>query len=317
MHQAKKLLSASLPLVLPIVCTALIHHYFFKTFGANNLTLGIYSRDIYIPLGLGAIFSLYHMIGNGVVLRFRLLYFIGTMVLLVGMIALLKNYLGMMLKFPHSTLIGTLLSSCFFILVLSFLTTLKFSDLLAYIRKRNSAALYTLVALGSLLNYPVILNFFWREASYLTAKSVYYVYRLFGVPLHFQLTPVSFNLSGGGFAIKIIMGCSGLEGVFFFVFGFSLLQCLEKRDFDWKVVGAYGVGSVFLFFLNTVRISTFYLLGIHLEKIFEFRKVKGIIEASFHNHLGWILYLLGIIIFVRVYRRVEKGFSTGVDAKTA
>jgi len=295
-----------LPLVLPIFCTAFVHHLFFKTFGENNLTLGIYSRDIYIPLGLGAVVSFYQMIGNGVGLRFRTRFFVLTLGLLVFVSALLKFYLQLIFKIPHSFLIVTLLGTCFLTLITAFLTTLKFSEVLTYVRKRNSAALYVLIAVTSLLNYPLILKFFWKQASFLTAKSVYYIYLLCGIPLHFQLTPVSFNLSGGGFAVKIIMGCSGLEGIFFFIFGFSLIQCLEKRSFNWRVPVAYLVGSLVLFLLNTFRISSFYFLGIQLKKIMAASQVRQIVEAAFHNHLGWILYLVGIIIFMRVYRRLEK-----------
>ncbi|MFM8315513.1 MAG: hypothetical protein ACKOA8_14610 [Deltaproteobacteria bacterium] len=300
---------AFIPLSLPIFCTALIHHFFFRTFGENNLTLGIYSRDIYIPLGLGAIFSLSRMLGYGVSLQFRPFFGALTLGLGVLIVVLLHHYWSLASQFSHSFLVVTLLASCVLLLISAFLTTLKFFEILAYIRKENTAALYVLIALASLLNYPMILNFFWKQASFLTAKSVYYVYLLFGVPLHFQLTPVSFNLSGGGFAIKIIMGCSGLEGIFFFIFGFSLIQCLEKKSFDWKVPLAYFVGSVFLFLLNTLRITSFYFLGIQLKRVMASSDVRKVIEAAFHNHFGWILYLVGIIIFMRIYRALEQRLS--------
>jgi exosortase/archaeosortase family protein len=305
MIQPKKVILAVTPLGLPILCTGLIHHFFYLTFGENNLTLGIYSRDIYIPLGIGAVFSLYQMVGKGVSVRLRPRIFAGFLSLGLGIILFLKNYFFLITKFSHSFLVATLLSSCVLLLCLAFLSTLKFSEVLSFVRKKNSAATYLLIATISLLNYPLILKFFWREASYLTARSVYYIYKIFGLDLHFRLTPVSFNLTGGGFAIKIIMGCSGLEGIFFFIFGFSLIQCLEKRGFDWKVGLAYGVGSLFLFLLNTFRISLFYFLGIQFEKLYSGRIGKEMIEAAFHNHLGWILYLLGIIIFIRTYRKME------------
>ena len=305
MIQLKKVGLAALPLVLPAACTLVVHHFFYTAFGENNLTLGIYSRDIYIPLGIGALFSLYQMIEGGISLKMHPKFFAANLILLVGIITLLKNYLNLSLKFPHSILVIGLLGSCLLLLILGFLATLKFSEVLAYIRRKNTAAIYVLIALVSLLNYPLILKYFWKEASRLTALSVYYVYHLFGVDLYTRLTPVSFNLSGGGFAIKIIMGCSGLEGIFFFIFAFSLMQLLGKRGLDWKVAGAYLVGSLFLFFLNTLRISVFYLLGIQFERLSLGRLGKSVIEGDFHNHLGWILYLLGIIIFVIGYRKIE------------
>jgi len=300
-------LKALAPLGLPIFCTAIIHRLFFETFGQNNLTLGIYSRDIYIPLAIGAVFCLHRMMGNGVELRFRKAFFVTTLFLGLFVCVLLKSYSHFIFKIPHSILVIVLLSSCFFVLISAFLTTLDFSEILIYARSQTSAVIYLLIAITSLLNYPTILKFFWRQASYLTAKSVYLVYLLFGVPLNFKLTPVSFNLSGGGFAIQIVVGCSGLEGIFFFIFGFSLIQWLEKRDFGWRAGLAYLSGCSLLFLLNTVRITGFYFLGIQLKKFMPSRQVRDLIEVAFHNHFGWILYLVGIIIFMRVYRQFESG----------
>lgn len=295
------------PLGLPIFCTAFIHHLFFQTFGENNLTLGIYSRDIYIPLAIGALFCLHRMIGNGVQVRFRKMFFVSTLLLVALIYAFLKNYTQFIFKVPHSLLVIVLLFSCFLVLISAFLTTLNFSELLGYARSQTNAVIYLLIAFASLLNYPTILKFFWKQASYLTAKSVYFVYLLFGVPLQFKLTPVSFNLSGGGFAIQIVMGCSGLEGVFFFIFGFSLIQWLEKRGFGWRAGLAYLSGSILLFLLNTIRITSFYFLGIQLKKFMPSRQVRDLIEVAFHNHFGWILYLVGIIIFMRIFRQFESG----------
>lgn len=306
MSKARKVVLAFCPLLLPIFCTVVIHHYFHLVFGQNNLTLGIYSRDIYIPLGIGAVFSLYKMIGSGVSLRIRHRWLFLTSILLVSLVLILKNYFFLSAYFSQPFLVVLLLSGCVLLLVLSFISTIKFSEVLAYIRKENTAAAYVLICLVSLFNYPLILKYFWREASYLTAKAIYWVYKICGVPLGIRLTPVSFNLSGGGFAIKIIMGCSGLEGIFFFIFAFSLIQCLEKRGFSWTVLTAYGVGSIFLFLLNTFRISIFYLLGIQMERMSLGGMGKRLIEGAFHNHIGWILYLAGIIFFVRTYRRFEK-----------
>ena len=309
MERFSKIVRALVPLVLPSICTFLIHQAFQSTFGSNNLNLGIYSRDIYIPLGLGAVFALYQMLANGVSCSLRPSFFAATLVFLSVLILVLKNYILITNWVPHSVAVIFLLSGSFILLVLSFFSTLKFSEVLAYVRRRNTAAAYILIALISLLNYPLILKFFWREASYLTARSVYWVYKFFGIDLLFRLTPVSFNLSGGGFAIKIIMGCSGLEGIFFFVFAFSLIQCLEKRGVNWKVLVAYGVGCLFLFLLNTVRISAFYFLGIQFEKMALGTTGKKLIEGAFHNHLGWILYLMGIILFIRTYRELERKWA--------
>lgn len=310
MISPRKAVLAASPLLMPIFCTWIIHHYFHEVFGDNNLTLGIYSRDIYIPLGIGAIFCLYQMIGSGVTVRLRLRAFVAFIGTLTAQILFLKNYIQLSLRFPHEILVVLLLLGCLVVLAFSFLSTIKPSEIMNYIKKRNSAAIYSLIALISLFNYPMILKVFWRQASFLTAKSVYYFYQLFGINLKFSLTPVSFNLSGSGFAIKIIMGCSGLEGIFFFVFAFSLIQLIGKKNIDKNVLLAYGVGSVFLFLLNTLRISSFYFLGIQLEKMAIDRTGKNLIEGAFHNHLGWILYLLGIIIFVRIYRKYEMQKTT-------
>ncbi|NBX69629.1 MAG: exosortase/archaeosortase family protein [Proteobacteria bacterium] len=305
MIQPKKAALALAPLGFPVLATVIIHHFFHETFGENNLTLGVYSRDIYIPLGLGAWVSFYHLQDNGVSISFRPKMFVSFLALLAAIILFLKNYLFLTSLFSHSCLVITLLMSCVFLLGTGFLCTLRVKELVTFVREKSTAALYALIAVAALLNYPHILKFFWREAAYGTARSVLELYRLFGMNLKFSVTPVSFNLTGEGFAIKIIMGCSGLEGIFFFIFAFSLIQCLHKRDWSWKVFGAYGLGTVFLFLLNTFRISLFYLMGIQFEKMAMGKAGKKVIEAAFHNHLGWILYLVGIIIFVRLYRKWE------------
>lgn len=309
-------MAAVIPLGLPIFYTWVIHHYFHEVFGENNLSLGIYSRDIYIPLVIGAIFCLYHMVGNGVDVKLRPSIVLFSTVLLLAVIWFLKNYFSLTLRFPHSFLVISLLTSCCALLMLAFFSLIKPSEILAYVNKRNTAAVYSLIALVSLLNYPMILKFLWQYASFLTAKSVCYLYKLFGIDLGLTLTPVSFNLHGGGFGIRIVMGCSGLEGIFFFIFAFSLLQLIGKKGIDVRVVAAYLVGAAFLFILNAVRISTFYFLGIQFEKMELGRAGKNWIESAFHNHLGWILYLLGIIIFVRIYRKIEAKGPCRVLART-
>ncbi len=296
-------------LLLPSFCTFIIHHFFQKTFGENNLTLGIYSRDIYIPLIFGSLFALYHMVGNGVSVRIRTLFFLCYWVFLFLIIIFLKNYLSLSTHYPHDVLVFILLMSCFFVLCLAFLSTIQISEVLRFVNRRNTAAIYSLVALLSLLNYPVILKFFWKQASFCTAKSVYYIYKLFGVNLNILLTPVSFNLSGSGFGIKIIMGCSGLEGIFFFLFAFSLVQLIAKRGINWGVFFAYIGGVVLLFGLNIIRISAFYLVGIYFNKISMGRLGRQLIEGAFHNHLGWLLYIAGIFIFIRGYRKMESHWA--------
>ncbi|NBY21124.1 hypothetical protein EBQ74_13020 [bacterium] len=198
MIQPKKAALALAPLGFPVLATVIIHHFFHETFGENNLTLGVYSRDIYIPLGLGAWVSLYHLQDNGVSISFRSNMFVSFLALLAAIILFLKNYLFLTSLFSHSCLVITLLMSCVFLLGAGFLCTLRVKELVTFVRDKSTAALYALIAVAALLNYPHILRFFWREAAYGTARSVLELYRLFGMNLKFSVTPVSFNLTGRG-----------------------------------------------------------------------------------------------------------------------
>jgi exosortase/archaeosortase family protein len=309
----RKFIAPIIVLTTPIASVAVVHHFFHEVLGPNNLALGIYSRDVYVPLVLGLVFAIYKLVEDGLRVRFQLIPAVASVGLVWGIVSILKNIDGLSSRVSIIMLATLLFVGCVALVVSSFLVTINFRELLEKIRSRGRSSVYLLLALIALFEYPIILQLFWSQASHLTAVCVYHCLKIFGILVIPRFAGWSFNLWNPNLSIEIVMGCSGLEGMFFFVFAFSLVQYLKKRSFTWSVAVPYALGAMFLFVLNVARITAFFMIALAIGRSQFGISSKVFLEQSFHLNLGWILYLIGICLFLYLYHKLERQELPGED----
>ena len=73
--------------------------------------------------------------------------------------------------------------------------------------------------------------------------------------------------------------------------------------FDWKrlsplVLIAYPLAVGYAFVLNIIRISLFFILGHLISERMDSERAGKLVLWLFHSNVGWILYLIGIGIFL-------------------
>lgn len=145
--------------------------------------------------------------------------------------------------------------------------------------------------------YELINQRFWRwYLSIPTIGAVRGLLRLFGV--HTESTNPR-EIAHPLFTVHVGTPCSGLEGVAFFVFVFSVLAILDwKKHSPRKLFALFTGGTLFMLVLNLLRITVFFLIALWIT--IQFGKSEGSqwFVWAFHAHIGWIFYLIGIGIFL-------------------
>lgn len=110
------------------------------------------------------------------------------------------------------------------------------------------------------------------------------------------------------FSIAIGVGCSGLEGVFFFVFLAGLVLMVKAKE--WNPLGSFlflVLGTVGIYAMNIVRINLFYLAAIGAHSLWGATQGVEVFLVLFHGSVGWLIYLL---FFVGYFIAMEKWLST-------
>ena len=104
------------------------------------------------------------------------------------------------------------------------------------------------------------------------------------------------------FGARIGRGCSGFEGVFFFIFVFCILAMLDWKKFSLRRLSAlFASGILLMVALNILRIALFFALGIWLSIKLGKSKAAEWFIWTFHSHAGWLLYFVGIGLFLMIF----------------
>src|SRR5258706_13246147 len=103
-------------------------------------------------------------------------------------------------------------------------------------------------------------------------------------------------LGSANFAVQLQPPCSGLEGIFLFMF---LLSGMILLDWQWfkrfRLLDIYLVAIVFMFFVNALRITVYVIIGhwANAPDAGEFAQSLGDLPlAMFHSLAGGVLYLI-------------------------
>jgi exosortase/archaeosortase family protein len=108
------------------------------------------------------------------------------------------------------------------------------------------------------------------------------------------------HISHPVYTIAVGNGCSGLEGVFFFIGIWCFVFLFDEELFSkvfWAV--SFFAGLLFMYTLNIIRISLFYGVTFLVMKIGGQSTGMGTHLIVFHDAIGWCLYAVGLYYFYK------------------
>ncbi len=110
------------------------------------------------------------------------------------------------------------------------------------------------------------------------------------------------------FHVTIAPVCSGVEGLYFFIFIFGIIGMLHWKNYSRKaLLLLFFIGNGMMLTLNILRITLFFRLAVWLtEKWGSGSKSGELFKWAFHAHIGWILYFLGLGLFFWIMPRFRK-----------
>ncbi|NBX83701.1 exosortase/archaeosortase family protein, partial [bacterium] len=112
--------------------------------------------------------------------------------------------------------------------------------------------------------------------------------------------------------LRIGLGCSGLDGLLFYMATFLLVWPLGGTYFltKWRWAKVFVIGLVLQYILNLLRISLLFGLGIGLVRLFGVQQGTSILMNFFHVHLGYVLYASVLIPYfiwgLGIFRKQEE-----------
>ena len=106
-----------------------------------------------------------------------------------------------------------------------------------------------------------------------------------------------FTIYFSGFNVTIGTPCSGVQSITVFLSAI-LAYFIANRKFGIKKICLYTVaGMCILFFMNVLRIMILAMIGYY---------ISGKAMMLFHTHLGWILFVLAMMLFWYLVTREAK-----------
>lgn len=160
---------------------------------------------------------------------------------------------------------------------------------------------------------------FWLPLCYATAIGMLPVVRLFdsGVRMKIARAAGSNNVrihvtSPGVYTIDVFAPCSGLEGIFLYLFLTCSLLIIQWEIFSkWRIHRLFAFSVIYVYCINVLRISLIFLLGVwaHSHDSPMALSMRGWPMQAAHSYAGFIIYLVAFDVFMRyVYRivRIER-----------
>ena len=198
---------------------------------------------------------------------------------------------------------------CFlgFAIVSGLFVLVPFREFLQRVKSNPKPTFAAVIASTCAMNYYLLMHSIWDWMVDYTSKIVLVMLKVFlndvststgtkdGVRFFTNVISPYFNIS-------VYSGCNGLEGIFLFVFMLSVLflydwEFYKNRRFFLR----YFLGVIFMFFINALRISMFFMLGYVANNPASWSWLHAFTGAPltlFHSYVGWVFYLIAFMIFI-------------------
>ncbi len=188
----------------------------------------------------------------------------------------------------------------------SLLIFLDLEVLFQRLKQYRWEALFSLFAGGLFYLFHLSIHYLWPFLSTAVTLIVYSLLKILGFKMILGDDP--FTLSHPLFSAKIAAACSGLEGIFLFIFLFSLILIVDWGKYSLKKAFLiYCLGILFMFCLNALRVTIFFAAAILATKHWGQGQASQLFVWFFHANVGWIFYLIGIAVFFSIlFRFMQK-----------
>lgn len=295
-----------LVVIAPLLEVYGLHRAVHAAYGPNNTALGIHATDFYIPLGLGSliVFAILQkkspltILLRRNVLVFNLVLFFFSLsqfyyhTAFSGIIRAAEVRTFCQLFFS----VGTLFSSAFLFI--------SPAEVIQKIRLYPVRFLTGQIAVFCLFIYPHVLEFFWMPLAKATAIGAALALKGVGVKTETFVRQGIFQVWNPNFSASMVMGCSGLEGIFFFIFVALLMQMMSPSLFKRvSLFWVYLSGISLMFILNVFRLFSFFLIALYLERHLAPQEGRQFYEWVVHANIGWVLYFSALFFFFRFFHR--------------
>ncbi len=183
----------------------------------------------------------------------------------------------------------------------------------ALVDKRQSSV--ALIGASASAIYSIMDNYLWQRISYSSANTSQWLLELMNMEMksgvHKNGKELAATLYSDYFTLIVYRPCSGLEGIFLFIFLLSIAVL-----FDWKIlkriklIETYLIGFIFMYLGNVLRIVSLFLLG-HFahapDASPQLAYMRGLPSHIFHSFIGQIYYVIIFMIFAKLlYSYVSK-----------
>lgn len=156
----------------------------------------------------------------------------------------------------------------------------------------------------AMILYPQVLRHFWAPLADATSYAVEWALGLAGYPVERLEVWHSIRLRHPDFTASIGMGCSGMEGIFFFFLALSVYRFLKpKRLGAIREVLLLGSGACVLWLSNVARIFVFFIAAVHLRRSASPQQARDFFVWAFHENIGWLIYAIVLVAFFAVVER--------------
>lgn len=187
-------------------------------------------------------------------------------------------------------------------------------DLLSRI-KANRFVLVPLMILFVVIPVMSPLNKLLWQYAFLTPLSliVDLSLNMLGYGVETILRSADFLVSHSTLKVKVAEACGGFQGYILFLVVYSTVLILDGPKLSTRTrLATFFSGLLFMSFLNAARIVA--LIGVGIEVGIARGPAAGrrIVKSLFHDNIGWIIYLAGMVLFFGVFywlqkRREERG----------
>ncbi len=293
---------------LPLIELFFIRWAWHGILGRNIFSVGFYQTDVLpgMTVGVAVLFWLYHKTGAFVPgpQKFGLLLHLAVSAIFALQISLFD---------PFTVAVGAKASSYILLalfaatLMSSLLVLVPFSEWKLRFVANKRPTLAVLLGIFFLAIYPFIINYYWKHIARLVGVCVYHALNLLGMDVRYQMGHTLF-LQHRVLTAQFMKPCSGLEGIFLFLFAFTIVWGFDKGRLSLqKRIAAYAGGVLFMFSLNIARIVAFFAFSIGLSRTSLDRRPEVMLRALFHSGVGLAFYLVGIAAFLYfVYRPKQR-----------
>ena len=178
----------------------------------------------------------------------------------------------------------------------SFFIFFKLKDLIEKLAVYRIEILFALIAIIMLMVYHPLNQHLWHPFSELTTAGSFTILKWLGVNVVPVPNPI--YLAHPFFTAAIEDLCSGLEGMCFFVFIFSLILMFQWRSYSKiKMISIYLTGTAYMFLINIFRVVVFFIMAMPVSQKWGLSAGEQLFVWFYLPYVSWILYLITIGIF--------------------